>query len=367
MIFVSTQSYENQRSHSLVSIGPGLASSASLSKSVGDYAAFCCLIFAQRARWAAAILLRPAADIRRRGRPVCCPRDGRPSFLSRAIASLNCSASRCFFARSCLNCRITLLKLGILAPLLGVTTRPKYTPRSRTCPFGQARQPRSTQFPLRFLQNGASYHVVCLFGETTRRQQRKPRLAWRFGMIAMAGEPGPRDRFQLSPVDRLGRAIDPVILDAAAKIGPRAIAYAEKLIRDPAVAANLLEEAAAAVSRALRRAGGPKSAPIRDLQAYLFRAFIRRVNKVKSRTLVLDIHGRSPEAGPQPSERFELKILVDEFLRGCDPATRDMFYRRIQGFSWKEIGKVYAISAHAAESRFSQALQRVRKRLGLEL
>jgi DNA-directed RNA polymerase specialized sigma24 family protein len=62
---------------------------------------------------------------------------------------------------------------------------------------------------------------------------------------------------------------------------------------------------------------------------------------------------------------LESKRLLDEFLTQCDPVTRDMLYRRIQGFSWKEICKVHGISAHAAEARFSQAFQRVRKRLGL--
>jgi len=41
-----------------------------------------------------------------------------------------------------------------------------------------------------------------------------------------------------------------------------------------------------------------------------------------------------------------------------------MLFRRIEGFSWKEIGKIYGISAHAAESRCGQAFQKVRKKLG---
>jgi len=66
-----------------------------------------------------------------------------------------------------------------------------------------------------------------------------------------------------------------------------------------------------------------------------------------------------------PLAELELKILVDEFLTRCDPVTRDMFYRRIQGFSWKGIGLSYGISSHAAESRFSQALHKIKQRLGL--
>src|SRR2546430_13247111 len=61
----------------------------------------------------------------------------------------------------------------------------------------------------------------------------------------------PNRSFRVSPVDRLGRPISPLVLGAAEEIGRRAIEHAEKLLIDPAVAAGLLEEAAATVSRAL--------------------------------------------------------------------------------------------------------------------
>lgn len=181
----------------------------------------------------------------------------------------------------------------------------------------------------------------------------------------MAGESKSGNRFQVSPVDRFGRAIDPLVLDAAAQIGPRAMAHAEKLLTDPAIAANLLEECAAAVSRVLQKPRPDTDHPIRDLQAYLFRAFIRRVNRTKRRTPSLAKAANTSAADFGAAQNFEEKILVNELLTRCDPITRDMFIRRNQGFSWKEIGESYSISAHAAESRFSQALQRVRKKLGV--
>src|SRR5258708_21061786 len=61
----------------------------------------------------------------------------------------------------------------------------------------------------------------------------------------------PNRSFSVSPVDRLGRPISPVVLNAAEEIGRRAIEHAEKLLIDPAVAAGLLGGAAATVSRAL--------------------------------------------------------------------------------------------------------------------
>ncbi|MCI0621606.1 MAG: hypothetical protein L0387_08045 [Acidobacteria bacterium] len=175
---------------------------------------------------------------------------------------------------------------------------------------------------------------------------------------------------QINSIDRLGREIDPAVLAAADEIGPRALQYGERLLRDTALATTLLEEAAATVSRAIKLRGDGGAGGVRNLQAYVFRAFVRRVNKARRRDLLLLNHGGSnPRGHHNPlvlGDEIELRVLVGEFLARCDAVTRDMFYRRMQGFSWKEIAHVHGISAHAAESKFSQALQRVRKKLGLE-
>ena len=44
-----------------------------------------------------------------------------------------------------------------------------------------------------------------------------------------------------------------------------------------------------------------------------------------------------------------------------------MFYRRTQGFSWKEIGTSYGMSAHAAESSFGKAIRRIARKLSSRL
>ena len=184
------------------------------------------------------------------------------------------------------------------------------------------------------------------------------------------GAPVSDRSFRISPVDRLGRKISPVVLDAAEAIGRRAIQHAEKLLIDPAVAASLLEQAAATVSRAVEARRHCAKNDVLDLQSYLFRAFIRRIDRIKKRQLVLDsaVDARSVDTrnSTDPRANLELKILVDELLTRCDPVTRDMFYRRIRGFSWKEIGLSYGISGHAAASRFSLALRRIGEKLGLK-
>lgn len=184
------------------------------------------------------------------------------------------------------------------------------------------------------------------------------------------GARSPNRKFSVSPVDRLGRPISPVVLDAAEGIGRRAIEHAEKLLIDPAVAAGLLEEAAATVSRALTSKKHCTRTDVQDLPSYLFRAFLRRVDRLRKKqpTQVEDVAVATFVSGnsTDPQATVEMKILVDELLTRCDPVTQEMFYRRIQGFSWGEIGQSYGISAHAAASRFSQALRRIGEKLGLK-
>jgi RNA polymerase sigma factor (sigma-70 family) len=166
---------------------------------------------------------------------------------------------------------------------------------------------------------------------------------------------------QPNPPDRFAREIDPAVRKAAEQLGKRLLEYGERMVGDPAVVADLLEESVAAVSRILRRNQGSGPA-IRDLHAYLFRVFIRRVNRVLRRRPQLGNWDFA--ASLDYRESLEQKLILDEFLRSCDPLTSEMLYRRIEGFSWKEIGKICGISAHAAESRCGQAFQRIRKKLG---
>jgi DNA-directed RNA polymerase specialized sigma24 family protein len=106
------------------------------------------------------------------------------------------------------------------------------------------------------------------------------------------------------------------------------------------------------------------------LQAYLFRAFIRRINKTLKRRVLVENAVRflflDSRNSTDPWEELERKMLIDELLTRDRPSTRDMFYRRSHGLLWDDIAPFYGISAHAAESRFSQALKRIRGMLGLE-
>ena len=173
-----------------------------------------------------------------------------------------------------------------------------------------------------------------------------------------------RPAFFLNSVDRLGRPIDLGVLSVAQEISLQALAYAEKILGDPAVALNLFEEAAAAVSEAVETKKASGKPPIRDMRAYLFRTFVRRISQERRREVALK-HGVELHQGRNRPARTstgpDMKLLLDEVIAACDKVTQEIALRRLEGFSWDEIGDRYGISAHAARIRFSKALKRVRK------
>ncbi len=177
----------------------------------------------------------------------------------------------------------------------------------------------------------------------------------------MAGV-GPSTSFRISPVDRRGRKIDPTVLAAAEEIIPRAVSHGLKLLGDLAVIANLLEEAAAVVSRRLQS----NPSLILNLPGYLLVCFVKKANRVKRRQVVtvsLSEAVLPKVAWADPSDQLYTKILFDEFLARCDFITRDMASLRMAGYSWAEIGRVHGMSAHAAEERVRYVFQQVRGKL----
>ena len=174
--------------------------------------------------------------------------------------------------------------------------------------------------------------------------------------------------FRLNSVDRHGRQIDPAVLEAAETVFARALEYGTNLLGDTAVVANALEEVAATVSQLIARRDPPgEPAPIRNLPGYVFRAFVRQVNRLKSKELaVLDaaIAGQTlAQRLADPSRQLEMKVLVKECLAQFDFTERDMCWRRLEGFTWDEIGPVHGLSGHAAEVRFRNAVRAVKAKL----
>jgi DNA-directed RNA polymerase specialized sigma24 family protein len=179
-------------------------------------------------------------------------------------------------------------------------------------------------------------------------------------------ETRPSPPFLLNSVDRLGRKIDPAVLSVAQEIGARSVAYAEKLLGDPALAVSFFEQAAATVSEAIEQKRSAGSPSVRNLARYLFRTFIRIVGKAKRKEEALEESLRKyarTEISWDQAARAETAVLVDEVMASCGKVAREIAFRRLEGFSWKEIGEEFNISAHAAELRFEKSLEQARRTL----
>jgi len=179
---------------------------------------------------------------------------------------------------------------------------------------------------------------------------------------------GPRRVSRLNSVDRRGRRIDPKALAAAEAVFERALNHGIDRLGDPAVVANTLEEIAATVSKQLAvREAAAEAAPIRNLPGYIFRAYARQVNRLKRKELALLNAAAAGQALAQrsadPSHQLEMQILLNEYLARFDFEEKDMCWRRLEGDTWGEIGKVHGISAHTAEVTLLNAVRRVKAEL----
>ena len=170
----------------------------------------------------------------------------------------------------------------------------------------------------------------------------------------------------VNAVDPLGKTIAPNVLSVAQEIAPQALPYAEKFVGDPCVAMNLLEKAAAAVSEAVHAKEVAKVPPIRDLRAYLYRAYLRRIAAERHSEPCAEL---SEEGSPFPDEaldmeaRVETKLLLKQILSMCDGKTRAIIWGRMEGRSWDEIAYELVMSNHAARLHYSRALRAIREAL----
>jgi DNA-directed RNA polymerase specialized sigma24 family protein len=169
-------------------------------------------------------------------------------------------------------------------------------------------------------------------------------------------------QYFLNAVAPTGRSIEPCVFLVAQGIANQAVCYAEKFLGDSCVAVNLLEEAAATVSEAIRAKEAAQIAPIRDVRRYLFRVFLRKVAEARRNETRYEEASQwhSHPCDDGHGDGLDSQILLDQILGHFDSVTREMILRRIEGHSWGEIASEFELSNHAARVRFSKALQWLR-------
>jgi DNA-directed RNA polymerase specialized sigma24 family protein len=170
----------------------------------------------------------------------------------------------------------------------------------------------------------------------------------------------------LNSVDLRGRPIEPNVLSAANEIAATALPYAEKFVGDPCVAMNLLEEVAATVSETVRAKEAAEAPPVRDMRAYVYRAFLRRIADERrdekwQQEEIEDHFGVDETANLEV--KTERKLALKQILSMCDRKTCAIIWGRIEGRSWDDIAYDCVMSNHAARVHYSKAMREIREAL----
>ncbi|MGD0326633.1 MAG: hypothetical protein ABSD45_23170, partial [Terriglobia bacterium] len=142
-----------------------------------------------------------------------------------------------------------------------------------------------------------------------------------------------------------GATVEKDLLDAARRNWARLLSYARRYDQDSSIAADILETVLLAISRT-RRAHRISGNPIRNLDSYLYVAFVRRLNRQVARQPKIQFVGSLQDLDAfsgihtrgNPST-VEDELLVRELLNYMTGRSRDMFFLRTNGYSWKEVAR----------------------------
>jgi len=180
-------------------------------------------------------------------------------------------------------------------------------------------------------------------------------------------EPNLRDH--VWPRDKSGRAIEQDLVDAAERNWVRLDAYARRHQQDTARTANLLEVTLVALSRA-RKSNGRLMRPIRNLDNYIYWAFVRRLNRQLAREPKIEAVGSIQDLESLTGIRtkavvpsIEQELLVKEVMTFLDDTPREMFSLRKAGYSWRDVAGTLRTTANNAQARFSQGYKRAQLRI----
>ena len=172
----------------------------------------------------------------------------------------------------------------------------------------------------------------------------------------------------ISETDEHGKRVGREVIEAAHRIWSRVLQHLRSAGQDLAPAAEILEATCHCVSRAIRRS--PLRNPVRNLDAYLFWAFIRkysrrmvREGRIQYVESLESLENERVELDRNWVSMLENEIHLKQLLGYVDPKTREMLMRRISGESWAEVGKHFGISAHNAEVQFANGIKKARGRL----
>jgi hypothetical protein len=166
-----------------------------------------------------------------------------------------------------------------------------------------------------------------------------------------------------------GASVETDLLDAARRNWPRSLAYARHHEQDSSVAADILETVLIATSRA-KRARQKSNSPVRNLDSYIYVAFVRRFNRYLAKQPKLQFIGSLQDVDALRDTRtsrrqptVEDDLLARELIQHMSHRTRRTFLLRTSGYSWKETARFLKTSANSAQVLFNKEVGKIRSRI----
>jgi DNA-directed RNA polymerase specialized sigma24 family protein len=110
--------------------------------------------------------------------------------------------------------------------------------------------------------------------------------------------------------------------------------------------------------------------PIRNLDNYIYWAFVRRLNRQLAREPKIETVGSTQDLDSLTGIRtravppsIEQELLVKEVMTFLDEKPREMFSLRKAGYSWRDVAGTLKTTANNAQARFSQGFKRAQNRI----
>jgi DNA-directed RNA polymerase specialized sigma24 family protein len=169
-------------------------------------------------------------------------------------------------------------------------------------------------------------------------------------------------------VDRKGRQIRGDVRSAAHEVWKEACRRTQALLADRALAADLMEDSVAQVSRYLDRIGAPPSSRKNGL---LLLAFSRALRRLAAKSRRLEPAGGAAELSSRVvdyawSRQVDARLDLEKIVRKLSERNTTVLALRGAGYNWEEVAQLVGTSVGTVRNSFWREIREVKRKLHID-
>ncbi|MCU1302296.1 MAG: hypothetical protein JWQ87_2580 [Candidatus Sulfotelmatobacter sp.] len=166
--------------------------------------------------------------------------------------------------------------------------------------------------------------------------------------------------------EETGRPFRPDVREAAHSVWKWVCLKAQEILGDPGEAAEVLESSVKTISRYLDKNNVPLHSA--DPGGLLVVASYRALRRMARRRWRIELVGGSSELAdilrvPEWRDETDRHLFLEELARELDNKPRAILRLRIAGYDWKEIARIFGVSAAAVRQSFWRDVRNAHLRL----